>query len=418
MGYTTPPPANAKPPQDINICEHLLRVPFPSFPCEGSNFMFDPSMFLGPEKYNDICQYASEQCRAAGFKIYKHNSSKRGSHGSRLSTLVLACEHNREPVEPPKQNKKHYRTCRPADETFRCPFQIKIVCNKKDCCWYLLSQNLDEICESYHKGHIHLPPSTVQTNLSELNEDELDLALRCDELCLPPSIIQKLINSRNEGSTRFTSKQIEHILSRHKAEKIINGCCKEGVSSAEKLIADFDTMIAEGDKIHYVALIHNAAEGYQIRPSRGRLKTIPDESDLNIKEIRESMLLNGEQDILLAFAWVTDVELNMLSKFPHLVTFDVTEKTNKEKRGLFLGTGLDGQKKLFIALHCFMPNARFESFSWIYKFALPELWTDKVISEIEVVITDGENALFSPLENLSGVSGPWKGVMVYRYVIL
>ena len=201
--------------------------------------MFDPSMFLGPEKYNDICQYASEQCRAAGFKIYKHNSSKRGSHGSRLSTLVLACEHNREPVEPPKQNKKHYRTCRPADETFRCPFQIKIVCNKKDCCWYLLSQNLDEICESYHKGHIHLPPSTVQTNLSELNEDELDLALRCDELCLPPSIIQKLINSRNEGSTRFTSKQIEHILSRHKAEKIINGCCKEGALPASTKIQQY-----------------------------------------------------------------------------------------------------------------------------------------------------------------------------------
>ena len=150
-----------------------LRVPFPSFPCEGSNFMFDSCMFLDPEKYNDICQYASEQCRAAGFKIYKHNLSKRGSHGSRLSTLVLACEHNREPVQLPKKNKKHYRTCRPVDGTDRCPFQIKIVCNKKDGCWYLLSHNPDEICESYHKGHIHLPPSTVQTNLSELNEDEL-----------------------------------------------------------------------------------------------------------------------------------------------------------------------------------------------------------------------------------------------------
>lgn len=191
MGYTTPP-ANTKSPQDINICDHLHRVPFPSFPCQGSNFMFDPSTFLGPDKYDDIWKYVSEQCRAAGFKIHKQNSSKRGSHGNRLSTLVLACEHNREPVKPTK-NKKNYRTCRPADETFRCPFQIKIVCNKKDGCWYLLSHNPDEICESYHKGHIHLPPSTVQTNLSELNEDELDLALRCDELCLPPSIIQVLL---------------------------------------------------------------------------------------------------------------------------------------------------------------------------------------------------------------------------------
>ena len=230
-----------------------------------------------------------------------------------------------------KDNQKHYRISQPVDETFRCPFQIKIVCNKKDHCWHLLSHKLDENCESYHKGHVHLPPSTVQTNLSELNEDELDSALRCEELCLPPSIIQKLINSRNEGSTMLTSKQIEHIISRHQAEKAVNGYRKEGESSAETLLADFDSMIADGDKNHYVALILNAAEGYQIRLPKGRKNTIPDESDLNINDIQKSMLLNGEQDILLAFAWVTEEELNMLAKFSHHVTFDVTEKIKRNE---------------------------------------------------------------------------------------
>ena len=57
---------------------------------------------------------------------------------------------------------------------------------------------------------------------------------------------------------------------------------------------------------------------------------------------------------MLAFAWIMGEELQMVSKFPEMIIFDGTELTNKEKRGLFVGTGQDGHNKIFIALHSFM----------------------------------------------------------------
>lgn len=54
------------------------------------------------------------------------------------------------------------------------------------------------------------------------------------------------------------------------------------------------------------------------------------------------MRINDNQDVLLAVAWCTEYEKQMVKKFPELITFDVTEKTNNQKRGLFVGTGLDG----------------------------------------------------------------------------
>ena len=96
-------------------------------------------------------------------------------------------------------------------------------------------------------------------------------------------------------------------------------------------------------------------------------------SQININDIRSSMGIDYKQKILLSFAWISAGEKNILSKFPEVAFFDVTEKTNKEKRSIFIGTGIDGQGKLFISVHCFMPNAKAISFDWIYKHALKQI---------------------------------------------
>jgi len=56
-----------------------------------------------------------------------------------------------------------------------------------------------------------------------------------------------------------------------------------------------------------------------------------------------------------------------------MFALDVTERTNVEKCSMFLVTGQDGNNKLFIVLHCFMPNAQMDSFNWIYDYAMPLL---------------------------------------------
>ena len=61
--------------------------------------------------------------------------------------------------------------------------------------------------------------------------------------------------------------------------------------------------------------------------------------DMDIAAIRESMNIRDKQKMLIAFAWITGKELSLLRRFPEFLCGDVTERTNKEKRGLFLVTG-------------------------------------------------------------------------------
>jgi hypothetical protein len=119
----------------------------------------------------------------------------------------------------------------------------------------------------------------------------------------------------------------------------------------------------------------------------------------------------------LAFAWITGEELQMVSKFPEMIIFDGTEQTNKEKRSLFVGTGQDGNNKIFLALHSFMPNSQMSAFHWIYEYAIPCLWSLETITNNDVVITDGEDALYGPLENLSNTGTEWSGTLVMRLVL-
>ena len=188
------------------------------------------------------------------------------------------------------------------------------------------------------------------------------------------------------------------------------------LSSAESLIKDFENCKEE---VYYCELIHSKRDGHlKITQPKGRPKKIlqlSDEQQKNIDEIRKDMEIHDGQDVLLAFAWVTAEELELVRRFPELQLFDVTMKTNSENRGLFLATGIDGIGKIFTGLHCFMPNSKAASYNWIYTEALITLWGESIVRDIQTIVTDGEDALYKPLENLSEVHHYWKNVSVYRY---
>eukprot|EP00979_Chaetoceros_neogracilis_P000993 scaffold191_cov273-Chaetoceros_neogracile.AAC.8 len=142
------------------------------------------------------------------------------------------------------------------------------------------------------------------------------------------------VNLQGNGTLKFSPKQIAYLVSRHKAEKIVHNFKGEYQSSAEKLIAAFDSMIEQNVDIVYVAMIHSKDDEYLLKTSKGRPQKVSKQTDLNIEEVRKSMSINNNQSVLLAFAWITGDELRMLERFPELITFDVTEKTNNEKRSL------------------------------------------------------------------------------------
>lgn len=101
-----------------------------------------------------------------------------------------------------------------------------------------------------------------------------------------------------------------------------------------------------------------------------------------------------------------------IERFPQLVTFDVTEKTNNQKRGLFIGTGLDGNGQIFPCLHVYMPNSQSSSYWWIYSHAIPILWGIDTIKNIQAIGTDGEFALYSPLQNQVNMGGDVSNIQI------
>jgi hypothetical protein len=157
----------------------------------------------------------------------------------------------------------------------------------------------------------------------------------------------------------------------------------------------FDKMIDNGVEISYIALLHSGNNKFLVKTPKGRRNIQCPQ--LDIATVRKNMSVNSSQEILLSFAWVSKEELEMLLKFPQIIAFDTTEKTNIERRSLFLGVGQTGSGRIFICLHCYLPNSSPESFNWIYKHAIPELWQGLMNEKVHVVITDGEAAMFSPL---------------------
>ncbi len=405
--------------REVNIFDSVYVTTFPAFPDVKSNFKFDPCVYKGAKSYDAIKKAMVDKFREAGFGVYTHRNSSRVKKHKRLAQVTFKCDQNKLSTEGLSNIglQLKQRTKRPDTCENRCEFEITVFCAEDDC-WYLNSRNDTGSKRTQHRGHVKLPPVNVKSKITDFDEDALELAMQCSELELDDTLIARLVSVRTTGSIRFTPAQIRYAIARQKAEKL----CKEfnttkGMSSAEQLLSSFDALIRDGDELEYIALIHDASdESCQLSMPKGRKAKVDiPPSEMNIKEIRDSMCLNDTQQVLLSFAWISAEEKRVLTKFPELIFLDVTEKTNKEKRSMFIATGIDGLGRIFMALHCFMPNAKAISFNWIYEHAFVELWGDDIVRNIEAVLTDGEHALFAPLENL-GRSGDsiWQNFVTYR----
>ncbi len=134
-----------------------------------------------------------------------------------------------------------------------------------DGCWYLLCGPDNN---AIHTGHAQMIPSLLDASIATFDEESLELAIQCTELCLDNSTIAKLVNLRTKGCKKFTPDQIKYILSRHEAEKIV-AQFDSSKSSAQQLLDDFESLSQTDTTLKYVAMIHLSEEGYYIKmPAR------------------------------------------------------------------------------------------------------------------------------------------------------
>lgn len=84
---------------------------------------------------------------------------------------------------------------------------------------------------------------------------------------------------------------------------------------------------------------------------------------------------NIKTDLMSIFrvAWCREDEVRLFEMFPEILMFDVTHKTNNEKRPLGIFVGIDQNMDVFNVMRVFIPSECQWVMNWIFASVCPSL---------------------------------------------
>ena len=101
----------------------------------------------------------------------------------------------------------------------------------------------------------------------------------------------------------------------------------------------------------------------------------------------------------MGFAWTIPSEKTMFSLFPNIVYVDATMDTNSEGRPLLSLVGKDTCSKTFTILRVLLPNQQLWVFRWVFCVLLPKVYSNDLLSQIKIIVTDGDAQESSQIDN-------------------
>jgi hypothetical protein len=111
---------------------------------------------------------------------------------------------------------------------------------------------------------------------------------------------------------------------------------------------------------------------------------------------RHALYLPDSDAMLLYVAWCTNEYLRMATMFGSFWTLDTTPMTNIEDRPLMIMAGMCTNRKSCPYDRAFLPSEG----EWVFDFymvvALPLLYGNNVIRNIQQVTTDGDRQIYNP----------------------
>ena len=102
---------------------------------------------------------------------------------------------------------------------------------------------------------------------------------------------------------------------------------------------------------------------------------------------------------MMGFAWTILSEKVMFSLFPNIVYVDTTMDTNSEGRSLLSLVGKETCSKTFKILRVLLPNQQLWVFRWIFCVLLPKVYSNDLLSQIKIIVTDGDAQESSKIDN-------------------
>lgn len=112
--------------------------------------------------------------------------------------------------------------------------------------------------------------------------------------------------------------------------------------------------------------------------------------------IRDRLVVGKK--VLLAVAWTRLDERRLFDLFPEVLIVDVTFGTNDEARPQWVSAAFDGNMNVFTPVRAFLPSQCKWVFDWLFSTAMPSLLSKDALGRIRLVISDGDEKIYSAFD--------------------
>jgi len=249
-------------------------------------------------------------------------------------------------------------------------------------------------------NHIHLSISLSAIPDTVLDEVKFDLQSGVTSTAIINKVRQShlFINISMEQVSLLRKKIID--------DHVSNAGDDPSISAAERLIKLFKCY----EDVSYIYVKHKTDTGF-VTYTKDRGSTmeslqhqqlshnVTDAATSDDVELwRQELKLGDNNEILVAFAWSQSEETRKLSMFPEFIAADLTFGVNRQKRSLFVVSGVDGNNKRLTGFRAFMPAKTKQAYLWSLHVALPFLIGQSSVDLILCISTDDEKALLQAID--------------------
>ena len=158
--------------------------------------------------------------------------------------------------------------------------------------------------------------------------------------------------------------------------------------------------------VSYVCITHVEGSGFNVYRSKGRpsqetveIMNVPERMEEEMKSLRRAMNYEDGTEIVLILSFASDEMIRMVNMFPEVFFMDVTCKTNRQNKPLFLMVVKDANGEAHIGNICILPSEKRWVFNEIFKTVFIELYGDATIRRNRLMLTDEDSAEVEPIMN-------------------
>jgi hypothetical protein len=314
----------------------------------------------------------------------------------------------------------------------RCPFRINIYYHKSDGYYYLSNngnvQNFQKglICSHHH----HERQMVVFSSRTDMDEHVEKMVKQFAMTNSSPSTCIRMLHRMDDRL--YDVQTVANIFYKTKKSLLEEKGVDTSSTKAQQLVdylmttPDTNAVIVIHDPSS--ALIGGRQKGRPNKKKENHLVLLMKMSnkEASVEELvfdreytvgdyaqarHHALYLPDSDAMLLYVAWCTNEELWVATMFGSFWTLDTTPMTNFEDRPLMIMAGMCTHRKSCPYGITFLPSEG----EWVFNFsmvvALPLLYGNNVIRNIQQFTTDGDRQIYNSLDLLSQKeSSPWYGV--------